>query len=375
MTVVISGRSPRPSSNDVPIPTVRILGVVEVAGQRGRAAVKGTLQKSLLGALAFAPGEPVVAERLVQAIWDPAQLPQKPTRVLQALVTKLRAALVDCGLPDETLFSHGGKAYELRVSRSDVDACVFKDIAGSASMRQDQLPTDALGQLRHGLALWRGDPVQDGELFGWAAATAHALVRSRLTAIAQAGRAELRLNRAADVADELETILDDHPEDETLVELLMTALYQVNRHDDALAWFARHHDTLGEKLGGRPSPRLFKLNERILNHDPQLRREVDPSVLRPAQLPARIGHFHGRQAHLQALTDVLDREGDSRVAVVHGAGGMGKTALVVQWAHSVRDRFPDGQIFVDLRGHDDTTAMSPSAVVIRVLTSLGIPAG
>jgi tetratricopeptide (TPR) repeat protein len=141
-------------------------------------------------------------------------------------------------------------------------------------------------------------------------------------------------------------------------------------------------------LGVDPGPDLIDLHMQILRRDPGLdlapagsatsdtgSPDNGPPVPRPVQLPAPVGHFTGRVPELTALDQLVgDRRGDTRIAVITGPAGMGKTALAVQWAHRVADRFPDGQLFVDLRGHDRRTSLSPSAALSHLLRSLGVPA-
>jgi tetratricopeptide (TPR) repeat protein len=96
---------------------------------------------------------------------------------------------------------------------------------------------------------------------------------------------------------------------------------------------------------------------------------------RPAQLPAPVGHFTGRAQQLDALDTLLaGPDGGTRIAVVSGLAGMGKTALAVQWAHRVAGRFPDGQLFLDLRGHEPQAALTPAAALSHLLRALGVPA-
>jgi hypothetical protein len=95
--------------------------------------------------------------------------------------------------------------------------------------------------------------------------------------------------------------------------------------------------------------------------------------LRPAQVPASVGHFTGREDDLAALTRAIRRPTDEpRLLMVSGVGGIGKTALVVRWAHSVADRFADGQIFVDLHGRSPREALSASDGLGVALAALGV---
>jgi tetratricopeptide (TPR) repeat protein/transcriptional regulator with XRE-family HTH domain len=99
----------------------------------------------------------------------------------------------------------------------------------------------------------------------------------------------------------------------------------------------------------------------------------------PRQLPHALAHFVGREAEMSTLTGLLDRPGDPSGAVVisaiGGTAGVGKTALAVQWAHRVSASFPDGQLYMNLRGFDPSMSqMDPAEVIRAFLDALGVPA-
>jgi transcriptional regulator with XRE-family HTH domain/tetratricopeptide (TPR) repeat protein len=99
----------------------------------------------------------------------------------------------------------------------------------------------------------------------------------------------------------------------------------------------------------------------------------------PRQLPASVRQFAGRRAELNAISGLLDHTGISKPAVVisavEGTAGVGKTALAVYWAHQVAGRFPDGQLYVNLRGYDPSGKLVPSAEALRgFLDAMGVPA-
>jgi DNA-binding SARP family transcriptional activator/tetratricopeptide (TPR) repeat protein len=101
-----------------------------------------------------------------------------------------------------------------------------------------------------------------------------------------------------------------------------------------------------------------------------------PSKVRPAQLPADIGDFTGREDHVKHLCDLLlagnaASPGAVRIAVVNGAAGLGKTTLAVHAAHQVSGQFPDGQLYVDMQGASSQQA-APGEVLARFLRDLGI---
>ncbi|NEA31546.1 tetratricopeptide repeat protein [Streptomyces sp. SID13031] len=93
-------------------------------------------------------------------------------------------------------------------------------------------------------------------------------------------------------------------------------------------------------------------------------REVDDRGVALADLPGEVPGFTGRQAELGEL-DRLER-----LVVVSGTAGVGKTALVVRWARTVRDKFPDGVLFVDLRGFDPEQPLRPAEALDQLLRRL-----
>jgi tetratricopeptide (TPR) repeat protein/DNA-binding XRE family transcriptional regulator len=98
----------------------------------------------------------------------------------------------------------------------------------------------------------------------------------------------------------------------------------------------------------------------------------------PRQLPAAVACFTGRDRELAALTDLLgrDRGGQARAVVISaigGTAGVGKTALAIQWAHQVAERFPDGQLYVNLRGYDPDQPVLAADALAAFLRALGVP--
>ena len=96
----------------------------------------------------------------------------------------------------------------------------------------------------------------------------------------------------------------------------------------------------------------------------------------PRQLPAAVRHFAGRKAELAALAGQLaDVAGTVVISAIGGTAGIGKTALAVHWAHQVADRFPDGQLYVNLRGFGPSGApVTPAEAIRGFLDALGVPA-
>ncbi|OLT14867.1 hypothetical protein BJF78_17050 [Pseudonocardia sp. CNS-139] len=94
----------------------------------------------------------------------------------------------------------------------------------------------------------------------------------------------------------------------------------------------------------------------------------------PAQLPADVAGFTGRSDLVRDL-DALLADGDPGavpITVLAGAPGVGKTALALHWAHRVRHRFPDGQLYLNLRGHAAAPPLTPAEALTRLLRSLDV---
>jgi DNA-binding SARP family transcriptional activator len=349
--------------------TVRLLGPIEVVGPHGPANLVGARQRTLIALLGLRVGSPVSHLKLAEALWG-EELPRTAMRSLYSHVARVRQALDDCGLPGVLVTRDSG--YLLDLLPAEVDAVRFEERAaqGRQALARGSA-THAVTHLLDGLVLWRGVALEDGEPSGWAATEVERLTQARLNALEDLWDARLRLGEHASAIGEIERLLAANPARERLVSLLMLALCRSGRHASAIEAYQRLRAHLADQLGVEPSPQLQRLNVAVLRRDPELDVEASASgAPQPAQLPARAGHFTGRAHETSILDGLLEATG--RLAVISGPGGMGKTALAVHWAHRVVDRFPDGQLFLDLRGHDPATAMPVSGALAYLLGSLGV---
>jgi tetratricopeptide (TPR) repeat protein len=96
----------------------------------------------------------------------------------------------------------------------------------------------------------------------------------------------------------------------------------------------------------------------------------------PRQLPADVSAFVNRRTEIRRLTSLTAartaRREATAVVVITGSAGVGKTALALHWAHRIREQFPDGELYANLRGFDDGPAVTAEAVLDRFLRDLGV---
>jgi hypothetical protein len=221
-------------------------------------------------------------------------------------------------------------------------------------------------------------------LDAWASSVRRQATESKRPKPAKTDRTDwaLACGRHWQVLPELITRAEAEPLDERVTGQVMLALYRAGRQADALAHYQHTRERLVEDLGADPGPALQQLHQRILTADPTLTptettttTATAGSSVVPRQLPAPPQWFTGRTGHLTALTTALEQRGTVVISAIGGAGGIGKTWLALAWAHRHLDRFPDGQLFVDLRGFSpDGQPMDPEGAVRGFLGALGVAA-
>ena len=148
--------------------------------------------------------------------------------------------------------------------------------------------------------------------------------------------AELAAGRHGEVIGGLETLRAEHPLNERFLAQQMLALYRAGRQSEALEAYRRARRTLGEEVGLEPTPELRHLHDQVLAQDPAL--DVPPPTVEiPVQLEGGSPLLAGRERELRWLRERWKeaRPGRSRVALVVGPSGIGKTRLAAELAAEV----------------------------------------
>ena len=332
-------------------------------------------QRALLAALLLRDGRTATADELIDALWG-EEPPDSALAALRTYAFRLRKVLGADALVSES----GG--YALRIAPDALDISTARAHAAEAEKaRAGGDPARARELLCAALDLWDGEPLAG--LPGPHAETQRTrLAEWRLTLLETRLDLDLDLGRHGELVSELTALSAEYPLRERLRALLMLALYRGGRQAEALGVFADTRRLLADELGVDPCPELTGLHQRILQADPDLAAPPAaeepgagaPAPVRPAQLPAAVTDFTGRDAFVSELVKEL-AEADTGVmalSAVAGIGGVGKTTLAVHVAHAARQSFPDGQLYVDLQGQDARPA-DPEAVLASFLNALGVP--
>ncbi|GAB7046487.1 AfsR/SARP family transcriptional regulator [Catenuloplanes indicus] len=345
---------------------VRLLGPVEIWAD-GRSAELGPPQRRhTLAALAVDAGRPVTIETLAARVWD--EPPPKAARVLQVHITHLRRLLASAAGEPPARLVRRSSGYVLDIAPERVDVHRFADQVRRA---RDAAPAEALTLLRTTRSWWRGTPLT-GLTGQWVERFRHTYREQYLAATVAWGLAELRDGDPLAVLGPLAELAAEHPLTEPLADVLIRAYVAAGRPADALAYYAEFRGRLADELGVDPSAGLRELHRAVLRGTPV---EPQENAATPAQLPADVPGFAGRTPAMRTLDELLS-ETAMAVAVVSGTAGVGKTALAVHWSHAVRSRFPDGQIFVSLRGFGPTgQVVSPQEALRGLLDALGVAPG
>jgi len=324
--------------------------------------------------------------QLIEAVWESSP-PATAKSQVQQCVSALRRKLGSAGRDDLLVTDSAG--YALRVPEDTIDVARFEELArrGKLAVAESRL-ADAAADLRSALTLWRG-PACAGVESQLVRAAATRLDEDRVTALETCIDLELQLGRHRELVGELASLVRQYPLRERLRVLYMLALHRSGRKAAALDAFRAARAALVEELGLEPGAELSALHRGILAGDPALDfgsgaapgvpRVVPAPTGAPRQLPSAIADFTGRGPEIGQLTALLAAPDEAAVtdrylpvAVLRGKGGVGKTALAIHAAHALRQDYPDGHLYAQLRDGEGQP-VATADVLAWFLRALGPP--
>jgi DNA-binding SARP family transcriptional activator len=380
-----------------------LLGPLLVEAADAPRPIRAGKQRNLLACLLLRANQPTSVDQLVEAIWDDDAPPQ-PMDALYNYVLRLRQALggqLGARLVTQT------PGYLIEVTDDELDLHQFHRLrdAGRQAMARHRWQ-EADTAFRDALACWRGDPLADIPSTVLRERHVPTLLEARLQVHEWHVEARLNLGQHDELIGELQQLAAANPMRERVHQHLMLALARAGRQAEALTAYRRLRDTIVDQLGVDPNPDIRDLHQRILTGDVEPPEpsappaaplpDADPgpatvdadaapsaeTVPVPAQLPPDIIDFTGRDDQVRRIavslaasltTDadaISSQRGAVAISAMSGAGGIGKTTLAVHIGHSLRDQFPDGQLYVNLLGA--TQPLDPASVLSRFLRDLGV---
>ncbi|GAA3993502.1 BTAD domain-containing putative transcriptional regulator [Allokutzneria multivorans] len=338
----------------------RVLGSLEVLVDGRAVPVRAGKQRVVLAALLLHAGRAVSVGELLDVLWGD-EPPTTARNALQTHIARLRKLL------GEDVIATVGGGYVLATER--IDLVRFHELVRRAKSTSKSTRARLLGEA---LSLWRGAVLADVPSVSLHANEIDQLKDELLDVVEQRVDADLELGKHRELVGELRALVADHPVRERFWGQYMLALYRSERQAEALMAFRDLASALKERLGATPSAELRALHRAMLVGDVAQANAVPRSAaVVPQQLPGDISDFVGREELLGRIVGLLD-EG-MQLVVVSGPPGVGKTALAVRVAHRLKQRFPDGQLHVNLHGYSANARPTPGQVLARFLRALGVP--
>ncbi len=351
---------------------VRLLGAFGVFVDGSEAPVSAPRLRDLLAVLALSAGDPVPVDTIGDRVWSD-QPPDRLRPTVQTCISRLRTLLG----PD-VIRAHP-EAYALTLPRENVDALRFTDELDRA--HQLPVPADERTATAAALDLWTGTPFSDLTADWFTTAALPGLVERYLAARER----RIDLDIAGGVLEpllvEVRDLATQYPYREPLWERLIRLLDITGRHAEALACYDDVRRLISDELGVDPGAELRALHAELLAADsePEEAAAAPPArIVVPRQLPAENSRVTGREDELKDLNELLpapdEKDPATVIAAICGIGGAGKTSLAVRWAHRVRHLFPDGDLYLNLRGFDPADVMPTTAALRLLLSGLGLRA-
>jgi DNA-binding SARP family transcriptional activator len=362
--------------NDPVVLDFRLLGPAEVTADGRPVPLGGSRPLIVLAGLLLRANRVVPVDELGRWLWNDDR--RRSKGALQTYVLRLRRAF-----GDQVAIRTESGGYLIEVADDLLDLSRFRAHAARGKAALDRGESrQAAEHFAEALAQWRGPALLNVESDALHRDEAGQLAEERLRVREQWADALLEVGEYGTVVPELGRLTRENPLRERLHEQLMIALYRSGRQADALDVYRRISGVLAEELGLDPGPSLQRTRQAILTGDGDVatplaryRLGVEPQV--PHQLPADLPTFSGRDCDLKALhgllPEAIDAGTSTPIASIEGMGGIGKTTLAVRFAHEIADRFPGGQVYLNLRGYGPGEPVEPATALEAMLTALGVP--
>jgi DNA-binding SARP family transcriptional activator/tetratricopeptide (TPR) repeat protein len=360
----------------------RVFGPVQLISDQLAMDLGPPKQRLVLAALMIDAGRPLTIGTLVDRVWgeDP---PTEARNALYAHIMRIRRVLSAVTRAEDTPAElvRGPAGYTLDISREQIDLHRFRHLVRQARQPEHNVAERA-ALLRCALDLWRGAPLAD--LGGpWVDRVRDGCRQEHVDATMTWARAELRAGNHEAVLARASDLMDSYPLVEPLVAALMRALGAAGRVAEALDCYRTTRQRLAEELGVDPTAELQEAHRTILRGVPALTGSPGAVAVPVArggpgspicQLPPDVADFTGRSVQCRRLVEMLTGQlaTETPVVVLTGPPGVGKSALALHAAHEVRQRFPDGQLFVSLAGAS-AQAREPADVLDGMLRAVGVP--
>jgi DNA-binding SARP family transcriptional activator len=366
----------------------RLLGELKISKNGTSLDLPGGHSLIVLAALLINANQRLTKAQLLQAAWGSEEVSEAQ---LHKSAAALRALLGEIGRGGD-LVTHTRYGYEMRVPEDEVDMLLFRRLVRQADEARSQRRIDQeAGYLRRALELWRGPHPLSNVAASAFRHEAERLEQRRKRAAVRLFDLEIAQHGHERILDDLALIASYYPEDGRLAEQLMIVQYRCGHVTDATAAYERHAATLGDQTGGEPDPALRALCYAVASGDDPAVASAQSAIARraglpgtagaagagaaiPRQLPPDPADLVGRDDLVAEASWLLGRESGRGVPVIviSGPGGIGKTALARRVAHLLSERYPDGQLYAELRG---TTAQpaDPGEVLAQFLRALGVP--
>jgi DNA-binding SARP family transcriptional activator/tetratricopeptide (TPR) repeat protein len=368
----------------------RLLGPLEIWDGDERIDLDGAKQRALLALLLLNANRTVRRAQVIDWLWE-LEPPRTAQDLMHQHVSRLRRTLRGCRtaeLSSQRLLTQPS-GYMLQVQSEELDLDRFERLVDEAhqlmAAHELELASGILGQA---LRLWRGAALGNLPSSLPVDAERTRLEELRLTVLEERIEADLGVGRHAVLVGELEALVSAHPLRERLRAQLMLALYRSGRQPEALGVYQATRRLLAADYGLEPGSRLRELEQAILRDEPALydltgdtglpSLQHRPPQPIPRELPSPIVEFTGRTPELELLAQLLGATSTTAncpvvISGIDGMGGIGKSALAIQAANRLTERFPDGQLYVNLHGATPgQTPRSPLDALGQLLRSLGL---